>query len=116
MKVIKILCTVAAVGSIAGCASKNLIYVQDASLGFTFGIGPEGTQKFSLGYDRDVYSVVPKKGKGEEAMSLFSINSVEIDGLDDMKITEFVAGGDPAKTLAEDPDAVNALRTKVYGK
>ncbi len=107
-------CMAVIIGSLSGCASKHLVYVQDTSFGLTFGVSTEGTQKLSLGYDRDVYSVVPKKGDGKEAMSLFSINNVEVEGLDDMTVSEFVAGGEPAKRLAKEPNAVNALRTKVY--
>ncbi|MGX9463302.1 hypothetical protein ACWXWU_19010 [Shewanella sp. A14] len=100
---------------LAGCESNHLVYVQETSLGLTLAASTEGSNKMSLGYDRDVYAIVPKKTKESDAMSLFSVNKVEITGLDDMNISEFVASGEPAEKLAVKPDAVTKLRKKVYG-
>ena len=97
------------------CTSNHLVYVQEASLGLNIGLGTEGTQKFSLGYDRDVYAIVPKKGEHQDAMSLLSINRAEIEAIDNITVSEFVAGGKPAEKLANQPDAVNKLRRKIYG-
>jgi len=99
----------------AGCQSNNLVYVQETSFGLTIGAGIEGTQKISLGYDRDIYAVVPKKTKNGDAMSLLTINSVNVKGLQEMSISEFIAGGEPATKLAADPAAISQLRNKVYG-
>jgi len=101
---------------IVSCSSNHLVYVQEASLGLSIGLGTEGTQKFSLGYDRDVYAIVPKKGETEDAMSLLSINRAEISGMDNIQISEFVAGGEPAVKLSQESGAVNALRQKIYGR
>ena len=100
---------------LAGCESNHLVYVQETSLGLTIAASTEGSNKMSLGYDRDVYAIVPKKTKESDAMSLFSVNKVRITGLDDMEISEFVASGKPAEKLAVKPDAVTKLRKKVYG-
>lgn len=100
---------------LTGCSASHLVYVQETSLGVNLGLSAEGTQKLSIGYDRDVYSIVPKKDDNGDAMSLLSVNDVSIEGMDDMKVSEFVAGGEPAKVLAKDPNAVNKLREKVYG-
>lgn len=100
-----------------GCGSSNhLVFVQEASFGLNISAGTEGTQKLSLGYDRDVYAIVPKKNNDDEAMSLFSVNRAEIISLDDMDISEFVAVGAPAKMIAKDPAIIKALRTKIYGE
>lgn len=103
-------------GLLGGCSSNHLVYVQESSLGLNVAVGTEGSQKLSLGYDRDVYAIVPKKSNTEDAMALFSINKVEVEGLDDMRVSEFVAAGDPAVKLATDSNAVGQLRNKVYGK
>ncbi|MDO6642131.1 hypothetical protein Q4557_19475 [Shewanella sp. 5_MG-2023] len=111
----KLLPTTLLVLFLAGCQSNHLIYVQETSLGLTIAASAEGSNKMSLGYDRDVYAIVPKKTKESDAMSLFSVNKVEITGLDDMSISEFVASGKPAEDLAVRPDAIKKLRQKVYG-
>lgn len=99
-----------------GCESKHLVYVQEASLGLNVSIGADGTNKMTLGYDRDVFSIVPKKNKNGDVMSLFSVNRAEIAGLDNIDVSEVVVGGEPAVTIAKDPDAVNQFRRKVYGE
>jgi hypothetical protein len=94
----------------------RLVYVQETSFGLSVAVSAEGVQKVSLVYDRDIYAIVPKIADDNEAMALFSINSVNIEGLDKMHVAEFVAAGAPAVTLAEDPNAVSKLRAKIYGK
>lgn len=99
-----------------GCSSTHMVYVQEASLGVNLAVGTEGVQKFSLGYDRDIYAIVPKKGPEKDAMSLLSINNAKIEGLNKITVSEFVAGGEPAAKLAKKPEQVNQLRSKIYGK
>lgn len=101
--------------SVTSCSSRHLVYVQESSFGLNVSVGAEGVSKFSLGYDRDIFAIVPKKADGKDAMSLLSINKAEVKSLDDMSISEFVAGGTPATKLAQQPDAVNQLRMKIYG-
>ncbi len=101
---------------LSGCTTQHLVYVQESTLGLSFAVSAEGMEKISLGYDRDVYAIVPKKNKTGDAMSLFSINNVEITGMDDMHISEFVAAGQPATELANDPDTIAKLRKKIYSK
>ena len=97
-----------------GC-SNHLIYVQETSVGVNLGLGTEGTEKLTVGYDRDVYSIVPENEDTGDAMSLLSLNKAEITGLNTIKVSEFVAGGIPAKNLAASPEAVANLREKIYG-
>ena len=99
---------------ITGC-SNHLIYVQETSLGVNLGLGLEGTEKLTIGYDRDVYAIVPRNDETGDAMALLSINKASIQGLNEIKVSEFVAGGEPAEALAKDGDAVAKLREKIYG-
>lgn len=82
---------------LGGCSSTHLVYVQETSMGLNVAVGADGMQKMSLGYDRDVLAVVPKKGEDKDAMALFSVNNVRVGGLDNMDVSEFVATGEPAK-------------------
>tara|TARA_B100000614_G_scaffold262547_1_gene296757 strand:- start:2757 stop:3119 length:363 start_codon:yes stop_codon:yes gene_type:complete len=110
------LCGLILSGLAVGCTASHMVYVQEASLGLNLGLGTEGVQKFSLGYDRDIYAVVPKKGKNQDAMSMLSINKAEIQGLNQITVSEFVAGGDPAEKLAKKPEQISELRNKIYGR
>lgn len=99
-----------------GCEAKHLVYVQEVSLGLIVSVGTEGSQKISLAYDRDVFAIVPKKGEGEDAMSLLSINRAKVDGLAAFQVNEFVATGSPADSIATDSEAVAKIRSKIYGR
>jgi hypothetical protein len=101
---------------IGGCSSTHIVYVQETSMGLNVAVGTDGMAKMSLGYDRDVYAIIPKKDKTEDAMALFSVNKVNISGLDNMDVSEFVATGEPAIKLAKDQEAVSKIRSKIYGK
>lgn len=111
----KYLLLLTVLSSVTSCASQHLVYVQESSFGLNVSVGTEGVSKFSFGYDRDILAIVPKKTDGSDAMSLLSINKAEVKSLDNMSISEFVAGGAPATKLAQQPDAVNQLRIKIYG-
>jgi hypothetical protein len=100
-----------------GCAATHLVYVQESNVGLSVGLGTTGTEKLSiLSFDRDVYAIVPKKGKNEDAMSLLSINKVKMSGFRGIKVNEFVAAGTPATDLAADPEKVAELTQKIYGE
>ena len=106
-------CIVAAL-LMAGC-SNHLVYVQEATLGVNLALGTEGTETLNLGYDRNAYAIVPENSETKDAMSLLSINRTVIGGLNDIEVAEFIAGGEPAKKLAKDPQAVTKFREKIYG-
>lgn len=99
---------------LTGCAASHLVYVQETSLGVSVSAGGEGSQKISIGYDRDVGAVVPKKGDKSDAMALLSINETTISGINNICTSQFVASGAPAITLATNEDAVTTLRDKFY--
>ena len=100
---------------LAGCQANHLVYVQETSFGLTIAASTEGSNKMSLGYDRDIYAIVPKKTVETDAISLFSVNKVKVTGLDDMEVSEFVASGDAAEELAKSANSIDKLREKVYG-
>ncbi len=100
----------------SGCTTTHLVYVQESSLGLNVGASTEGANKVSLGWDRDVYAIVPKKTKTDDAMSLVSVNRVKISGLRDIETSEFVAGGAPAVTLVKDKQAITNMRKKIYSE
>ena len=101
--------------TLSGCTASHLVYVQESSIGLTVGLGAEGAEKISLGYDRDAFAIVPKKGATLDAMSLLSVNKVEMSGLRTIKVSEFVAAGAPAIKLVQDPEAIAKLRSEIYG-
>jgi|TARA_R110001583_G_scaffold195385_1_gene372473 hypothetical protein len=113
---IKILLSLALVLTIGGCSSTHLVYVQETSMGLNVALSADGMQKMSLGYDRDIHAVIPKKSDEADAMALFSVNKVDISGLDNMEVSEFVATGDPAIKLANDQESISKIRNKIYGK
>tara|TARA_R110002110_G_scaffold381126_1_gene592019 strand:- start:272 stop:607 length:336 start_codon:yes stop_codon:yes gene_type:complete len=102
--------------AITSCTATHLVYVQESSLGLNVGASTEGTNKISLGWDRDVYAIVPKKKNTEDAMSLISVNRVRVSGVRDIEASEFVAGGTPATKLATDNQAIGKLRKKIYSE
>lgn len=107
--------TLSGVMFLMSCNASHLVYVQETSLGLTLSAGTEGVQKFSLGYDRDIFAIVPKKTGSDDSMSLLSVNKASIGGINDIKVSEFVATGEPATKLSAKPEAITALRNKVYG-
>ena len=99
----------------SACESKHLVYVQESNLGLNFGIGTNGTAKLGLGYEREVYAIVPKTGDGEnDAMSLFSLNKISVESINKLSVEEFVASGEPAAEIANNAQAIKQLRDKIY--
>lgn len=108
---------------LSACSASHLVYVQESSLGLTLALGTEGSQKLSLGYDRDILAVVPQTGDAgngtedeNDAMALLSINRASIAGLADISTSEFVATGLPAEQLAQNPAAIEQLRQQIYAR
>ena len=97
----------------AGC-SNHLVYVQEATLGVNLALGTEGTETLSIGYDRNAYAIVPENENSKDAMALLSVNKTVIGGINDIQVSEFIAGGEPAKKLAKNPQAVAQFRKKIY--
>lgn len=106
---------------LGGCQPTHLIYVYDLSLGVDVAYSNEGSGKLVFGYDRGTYAVVPQKaaegpaaGQGE-LMSLAGVSHVEVDGLNEIKFDHFIATGQAAKQIAEDPTGLAQIRAAIYG-
>tara|TARA_R110002072_G_scaffold5527_2_gene35298 strand:+ start:3808 stop:4167 length:360 start_codon:yes stop_codon:yes gene_type:complete len=116
----KVYCVLSFAMLLGGCSSNHLVYVQEVSMGLNVSAGLGGTEKISLGYDRDVFAIVPKKdgvasdNPDQDAMSLVTMNKATIESLTKMRVTEFVAAGAPADVIADESDTLTSIREKVY--
>ncbi len=106
---------IAALLAAAGCS--DLAYVHSASLGVDVSVSTQGVEKFSLGYENDTYTIVPKSGSGDktEAMTLVSVSNVDVDGLNEVIFNHVFATGAAAMNAANDPAELAALRQAVLG-
>ncbi|MBK8814537.1 MAG: hypothetical protein IPN42_03060 [Methylococcaceae bacterium] len=85
---------------LSGCEAKHLAYVHETTLGIDVAASADtGTGRFVLGYDSDTYAIVPRKGSGQDAMSLASMGCISASGLDQVTFNHFVSSGDAAKKL-----------------
>jgi hypothetical protein len=109
-------CVAACILLLQGCAASHLVFVQETSFGLSVELGAD-VNKMSLGYDRDVFAIVPEAGDTakKDAMSVFAINEATVGGISDMKISEFIATGSSAEKLVKNSQLVEALRNKIYG-
>jgi hypothetical protein len=99
---------------LAGCGAKHLVYVQEASLGIDASISGEGVSKLVLGFNRDVFALVPKLEDGSEAMTLTAVSRVSATGLDDVDFEHVVACGTAAIVLAQDEEGLAMIRRAVF--
>lgn len=86
---------------LGGCEATHLVYVHETSLGLDIAVSTEGTGRLVMGYDRDTYSIVPRKGEGEDAMTLASLGCIYAKGLDDVHFKHFVSSGNAAINLTK---------------
>jgi hypothetical protein len=106
----------AAVALLTGCQS--LVYVQESSLGVNVNAAQQGTPKLSLGYDREVFAVVPRfdpDGHHAEAMSLVSVSNVDTTGLDELVFNHYIATGEAAEKAVKDEAGLKMMRAAVFG-
>jgi hypothetical protein len=91
-----------------------------------------GTAKFVFGYDRDVYSIVPRvdpasaptvqqangvhqpPASAQEAMTLASFSKARVVGIDQIMFRNFIAAGNAAIQVAKDPDGLRMLREAIF--
>jgi hypothetical protein len=99
---------------ISGCEATHLVYVSNTVLGVDVAVSSEGNNRVSIGYDRDTYSLVPRKEAGKDAMSVTSVSQIRIQGLSDVQFDHFVATGKAAKKLAKDPVALEIIRRAIF--
>ena len=100
---------------ICGCTATHLIYVHETSIGIDVAASTEGTGRLMFGYDRGTYSIVPRKGEDQDAMSLVSFNCVYAKGLGNVKINHFVSSGTIAKKVAISQDSLKNINTAIFG-
>ena len=85
-----------------GCQATHLLYVHNTVAGIDVSVSTEGTSKFVLGFDRETYALVPRKGDGEEAMALVGTSCVHASRFGDrVEIRHVVATGSAAKDLSK---------------
>lgn len=98
-----------------GCDATHLIYAHDTAVGVDVVVSTEGTGRLVLGYDRDTFVVVPRKGDNKDAMTLTSFGCIYIDGLNEIKYNHFVSTGDAAKKIAKSPSGLKNINDAVNG-
>ena len=98
-----------------GCSATHLVYTQETVLGIDLSVGVEGQQKLTIGFDRDTFSIVPKKEGGQDAMSVTAIGYVQADGLRDISFENFIATGDAAKSIAKSAEGLAKIKATIYG-
>jgi hypothetical protein len=77
----------------------------------------QGKLKFAIGYDREVYAVVPKRDKTDqsEAMSVTAASRVSIKGLDLIRFGHVIATGRCAVQVAQHPENLGEIVDKLFG-
>jgi len=100
---------------LCGCEATHLAYVHETNLGLDVAVSTEGTGRMVFGYDRDTYAIVPRKGKGLDAMTLTSLGCIYASGLDEVSFNHFVASGKAAKNIAKSPDTLKQLNQAIQG-
>lgn len=103
--------------SVVGC-SNHLVYVHEADLGINISpVNPNsGTAKFSFGYDRDTYAIVPKRGDDKDSMSLTAVSRVYSKGLQKVQFGHVVATGEAAKAIAKKPNSLETAKKNLMEK
>jgi hypothetical protein len=101
---------------ICGCEAKHLAYVHETSFGLDIAISNEGSGRLVMGYDRDTYALVPRKGEGEDAMTLSSLGCIYASGLDEVSFNHFISSGEAAKQIAKSPTTLSRLNQAIQGE
>ena len=104
---------------LGACDATHVAYVHNATLGLEVSGGNEGTTKFVLGFDRETFAIVPRytdDEKNGEAMTVTAISRVDATGIDRVQFGHVVATGNPAKELAQNPEALRDLARRIFGE
>ena len=110
-------------GACGGNAT-HLLYVHQANLGVDVSTTAEGTGKLAIGYDRETFAIVPRVDGGTttdangqqktepgEAMSLVSVASAYIKGLDHIRFGHLLATGKVAEDIAKNDPNLQNIKT-----
>ncbi len=101
---------------LCGCGeATHLAYVHETSLGIDVAASIEGTGRFMFGYDRDNYSIIPRKAEGQDAMTLTSLSCTYAKGLDEVQFKHLVSTGKAAKNIAKSPGTLNQINQAIQG-
>jgi hypothetical protein len=102
--------------SLAGCEATHLVYVHETNLGVVLTpVSTEGTSKFSLGFDRETYALIPQKeGDNSEAMSLASVSRIKVKGLGELKFGHVVATGAGAVDIAKSAEILQLVQQRLF--
>lgn len=102
--------------SLAGCTATHLVYVHESNLGVVLTpVSPEGTTKFSLGFDRETYALIPQKEtNNSEAMSLASVSRIKVKGLGELKFGHVVATGAGAVGIAKNRELLQQVQQRLF--
>jgi hypothetical protein len=116
----KTMISLALLGVLSGCASNNLLYAHNAVLGIDVSVSPESTTRLTVGYDRETFAIVPRKGEHKDAMSLVAVSCVYGRAMDEVRFNHMVATGSPAKRIAREALNDNGaqlgeIRNAIYG-
>ncbi len=100
---------------IVSCQATHLVYVHESNLGVALTpVTTQGTTKFSLGFDRETYALVPKKGDSGEAMSMAGVSRIQVKGITDIKFGHVVATGEAAAGISENAEKLNHAQKKLF--
>lgn len=110
--------------SACGGNATHLLYVHQANLGVDVSTTAEGTGKLAIGYDRETFAIVPRVDGGTttdangqqqreagEAMSLVSVASAYIKGLDQIRFGHLLATGKVAEDIAKNDPNLQNIKT-----
>ncbi|MDD5273432.1 MAG: hypothetical protein PHU14_12015 [Methylovulum sp.] len=118
----KLLITVGWAGLLlCGCSdtylpeATRLVYVNETTLGLDVAASTQGTGRFTFGYDRDTYALVPRKDSGQDAVTLTTFGCVYANGLDEVQFNQFVSSGEAAKNIATNKTALTQIKQAIHG-
>ncbi len=108
---------------LVGCNTANsgkpkpIVYVQDINLGIVLEPVKEvGTSKLMVGFERDVFTVVPRKSNSADAdaMSLVSFCHVGARGIDKIRFCHLIASGDASKSVITNGEQIRKINEKIF--
>jgi hypothetical protein len=104
---------------LCGCSyfeATHLAYVSEATLGIDVAASTKGgTGRMVFGYDRGTYALVPRKGDGQDAMTITSVGCVYAKGLNEVQFNHFVASGSAAKNIAKNTETLEIINQAIHG-
>lgn len=126
--------TALAAMALAGCEATHVLYVHDTVFGLDLAPVAEDSARFTFGFDRQVFSIVPcfeevtpgppgadgsaagKPTRSLEAASVAAFSRVVADGISDVTFHHLVATGAPAQDIAIDPVLLKQLRESIVDR